>query len=339
MNAPIFIGGTGRSGTNIMGALLNSHAEIYRVFPENKLIVENNGLRSLVHSLSDGYDFKANSDAIKAFENWALVLRRRGFHQKKFLRLFRYWKKFSRFRSSAPITQEEFCRRFPRAKYALHSIGDRIGLEHYDACLDRFLAKIVIHRDEHGVFDTEGIVAPILTPATNDRDQLLEFCREYLSDLYDPLLVSHGKTRWCDDAPLNVRYAPFLSELYPQCKIIHMARDPRDVFASYINQSWASKDARYTLERLKTSYIEQFKSEAELPQTSMKRISLERFTNNFDEELSCLAKFLNVSASGFDGSIQFEKNSFGRWQRELTREQIAHVEKELDFAISMIGVQ
>ena len=118
-----------------------------------------------------------------------------------------------------------------------------------------------------------------------------------------------------------------------------MARDPRDVFASYINQPWASKDTHYTLERLKKSYIELFKSEAELPPDRIKRISLERFTNNFEQELILLAEFLNVSDSGFDGSVQFKKGSFGRWQRELTREQIVYVEKELDFAISTLGVQ
>jgi len=54
--SPIFIGGTGRSGTSIMGKFLNSHCSLVRPVSENKLIVEEGGIRSLVDNLSRDYD-------------------------------------------------------------------------------------------------------------------------------------------------------------------------------------------------------------------------------------------------------------------------------------------
>lgn len=47
---PIFIGGTGRSGTTILIRLLSKHPEIFTIKWESQFLVANNGLIDLVHS-------------------------------------------------------------------------------------------------------------------------------------------------------------------------------------------------------------------------------------------------------------------------------------------------
>ena len=81
-HSPIFIGGTGRCGTTIMGKYLNSHQAVVTPVHENKLIVEDGGLRSLINNLSAGYEYKSNHNAIRNFVDWSTTLRTYGFQNK-----------------------------------------------------------------------------------------------------------------------------------------------------------------------------------------------------------------------------------------------------------------
>ena len=79
---PIFVGGTGRSGTSIMEQFLNSHSSLVTPVYENKLIVEEGGIKSLVENLSTGCEYKGNHYAISNFIKWADTLRKSGFQNK-----------------------------------------------------------------------------------------------------------------------------------------------------------------------------------------------------------------------------------------------------------------
>ena len=56
LDRPVFIGGTGRSGTSILAKLLRTHPDFCLPGHENKLIVEHGGLRDIVEYLSGRYD-------------------------------------------------------------------------------------------------------------------------------------------------------------------------------------------------------------------------------------------------------------------------------------------
>ena len=50
----------------------------------------------------------------------------------------------------------------------------------------------------------------------------------------------HGKARWGDKTPLYVKSLPLLRELFPECQIIHIIRDGRDVSLSVIKTTYGS---------------------------------------------------------------------------------------------------
>jgi hypothetical protein len=47
-----------------------------------------------------------------------------------------------------------------------------------------------------------------------------------------------GKRRWADKTPRNIHALPYIWELFPTAKVIHMIRDGRDVACSIMPQSW-----------------------------------------------------------------------------------------------------
>ena len=165
----------------------------------------------------------------------------------------------------------------------------------------------------------------------------MEYARKFLQALNEEKMREAGVTRWCDDTPLNAHYGAFLLELYPEGKIVHMVRDPRDVAASYVEKSWASRDLEKTLIRLKRHYIELMKVEGSLPEQGFRTFRLEDFTADPDGQQDELSRFLGIDPEGFDGSVSFEASSFGRWKKKFSGKAGELVEQHLGEACAHFG--
>ena len=55
----------------------------------------------------------------------------------------------------------------------------------------------------------------------------------FLTELFDDYVRKQGKARWAEKTPGNIIHAHRLFQLWPNAKLIHVVRDPRDVFASH----------------------------------------------------------------------------------------------------------
>ena len=334
---PIFVGGTGRSGTSIMEQFLNSHSSLVTPVYENKLIVEEGGIRSLVENLSTGYEYKGNHYAISNFIKWADTLRKSGFKNKIASFVYRGANKSAYFLTKKRIPASQACRILPFFDFSLIDIGQGFGLSHYDRCVNQFLADVTGETDTYGIVDTEGLIRPVYSPATSDRQELLNHARNFLNSLNKTKMEKARAQRWCDGTPLNARYANFLLELYPAGKVIHMVRDPRDVAASYSEQSWASSSLELTCTRLKLQYLELIKSEQRLPKQNFQTFKLEEFALEPNIKKIELCNFLDLDPNGFDGSIKFEASSFGRWKKKFSSNEVQMIESQLGEAIAHFG--
>jgi hypothetical protein len=60
--------------------------------------------------------------------------------------------------------------------------------------------------------------------------------------LLEEFAAMEGAVRCGEKTPQNVRYIPEILRIFPQAKIVHMIRDPRDVVSSLVRMPWASPD-------------------------------------------------------------------------------------------------
>lgn len=324
---PIFIGGTGRSGTSVMGSLLNSHPALVLPAHENKLIVEAGGLKDLVDDLSAPYDMKRRHYAVAGFLRWARKLRVFGFQDPALnqeVRALMDGRKLN-FQQAA----EAVGRAHPAAEFSLHAIGQGFGLEHYDRCANRFLRTVCGTVVGDGIVDTEGLIKPFFFPNLTDRAALLDACRGFLDELYAAPLQRASATRWCDDAPDNWLYFDFLHELYPDMRFIHMIRDPRDVVGSYIKQVWAPSDPRAVVAMFKAQFADYAAIKARVPAENLKGVRMEDISARKAEVLSEVAAFLGVE-DRFNGDLFFnERTHTGSYEASLGAEVVRLIETEL----------
>lgn len=151
-----------------------------------------------------------------------------------------------------------------------------------------------------------------------------------------------------DKSPKNIEYLPVIKALYPAARVIHIVRDPRDVFLSRTKAGWC-KGRHRVLQTL--AYRAQFDHARflgpKLFQENYLEIQYELLLSRPAETLAKVCELLNVTyeksmldhrASAethvFPEEIDWKRQVLGpllqdnkdKWKHELSAEQIAYIE-------------
>lgn len=63
----------------------------------------------------------------------------------------------------------------------------------------------------------------------------------FFSTLLEFYADAHEKIRWGEKTPLHAAELPTLAEWYPDCRVVHIVRDPRDVVSSLQRMPWGAR--------------------------------------------------------------------------------------------------
>jgi Sulfotransferase family len=67
----------------------------------------------------------------------------------------------------------------------------------------------------------------------------VEAARQLVRSMLDPLARADGASSWVEWSTRSLAAAPTLAELFPDCRMIHVVRDGRDVACSLVSLPWA----------------------------------------------------------------------------------------------------
>ena len=174
-----------------------------------------------------------------------------------------------------------------------------------------------------------------------------------------------GSLRPVEQTPESVFIAPALALAFPEACFVHIVRDGRDVVCSLLERGWLSAErggaddaghaygsrARFWVEPERREEFERAEdarraawawrryvtAARDLGERSLE-IRYERLAQRPDELAATVARFLAVPPDPLAAAFQAaHSTSVGRWQSDLSADQIADVEDEAGALLTELG--
>ncbi len=303
---PVFVGGTGRSGTTVIGDLLANHSRIRTSTPiEIKFLTNRSGLVDVVFGYNQEIEKKSGKVSILNFRTYRKRKRKEKERFAKILAEFNrfIWEKW--WDIDAPP---------PHGRGLISGISKR-DLEDLLSRLDRELKL-------------------------NRKWAARRFMGAFISKQFD----AGDEIYWVETTPMNIPEANKLQELFPNALFINMVRDPRDVIASLLTKNWGPTTPLEGLDWIEKRLLAGHEALSVINPAKKMTIALEDLAiNSREQTYNKLLTFLKISDEPamqkfFVESMTPDAATSGRWKAEIDSPEFSAGFEEMKARLSKSGV-
>jgi hypothetical protein len=282
---PVFVGGTGRSGTTVMGDLLGNHPEIRTSTPiEIKFLSNRSGLLDVVFG-RDEQPHKKEAISI--------------------LHLRTYRKRRAREREKQAAILAEF------EDYIWSKWWDIDAPPPHGRGLISGISRQNLQR--------------LMTSLRRDlKVSRIWAARRFMKNFIRLQDGAGSERYWVETTPMNIPTADKLLKLFPNALFITMVRDPRDVIASLLTKNWGPTTPLEGLTWIEKRLSDGRKALQVVPSHQKITIELEELAiRNREDTYNRLLTFLQISDSPsmrtfFEEELTPENATSGRWRKEIS---------------------
>ena len=303
---PVFVGGTGRSGTTVIGDLLANHSQIRTSTPiEIKFLANRSGLVDVVFGYNQEIEKKSGKVSILNFRTYRKRKRKEKERFAKILAEFNkfIWEKW--WDIDAPP---------PHGRGLVSGIS-KIDLENLLARLER---ELKINRKWAA--------------------------RRFMSSFISKQFGAGDEIYWVETTPMNIPEANKLQELFPKALFINMVRDPRDVIASLLTKKWGPTTPLEGLDWIESRLIAGHEALSEIKPNKKITIALEDLAiNSREKTYKGLLDFFKISDEPamqkfFVESMTPDAATSGRWKAEINSPEFSAGYEAMTAKLAKAGV-
>jgi len=267
---PVLIGGTGRSGSTILGRILARHPDLYLTDPEEVRFIANNpGMATALgmHRARWPRSMRAKSLAEKA------IKRSQG----------AYFKRPNNSGLQKWLTMDEMV-----------ALGDR------------YLAR----------FGAEPV----------------EATREFTYAVMDKVAAPAEGRRWVDGTPANARVTDLIEPIYPDCQVIAIIRDGRDVAASFVEQTFGPSEIMQSLREWARRSLRMHQAVQRCRPGRILTIDMLDLVHNAREQsMEQVCTFLDIPLDAgmmqwFADNVSVERAHVGRWRSQFDEQTTSDID-------------
>lgn len=179
--------------------------------------------------------------------------------------------------------------------------------------------------------------------------------RDFARNWFETYMRRQGKTRWADKTPQTIRVLPYLWELFPEARFVHMIRDGRDVACSIIPQRWGPNNVKDAAKRWVSCIENGVRHRADTARYL--EVRYEHLVEHSERELRRICAFIgeafdpamltyhetdhDLSPRTESSAHQVEKplytSAIGRWKRDMTPSDVRKFERIAGPTLQMLG--
>ena len=315
----IFIGGTGRCGTNILKDSLCVHPEAFGLGFESRFTIDPCGVIPTYQSIMNAWSPLNFNKTLAEF--------------------YRFVK-----RLSAVTPLDRFVN---KVEYLLRKIDPSLSLRAYSHWeLSRYFPSLMPLTEQLLTNLTAGrffaswhgnnfLTREMYLPAVNssNHEYVEEVFSAYLNQLIDEVLQEQGRRIFVDDNTFNILYATELVNLVPNSLMIHIYRDPRDVVASYVRQRWSPSRLDQAIDYYCSIMQRWHDIRPKVPGNRLLEIRFEEFVESPVERVNEIFSYFSISNATKESVIEkvsVEKAHINRWQEEFSEPERKQLNSRLE---------
>ncbi len=316
---PVFIGGTGRSGTTILAKILSNHSSVHSFDQELRFMTDPDGIISLKNALVD---------------NWSL------FHGDKSM---------ERFLALMKNLKTRYIGRYPN-----HGLAEHTSHSFYNQWVQTYISNLVDHESRQGWAGKvnliqKGLMKVIPTEKQSffiDKsyycppltlDNFIQLTHSFINELYVEVSKKNNKSVIIDHTPSNLIHLDFLTQLLPDLKFVHIYRDPRDIIASYKTKDWGSNHVLQNSKWIQDVYDRWNWIKKDIPSKFYLEISFETLIGDSSNTLKSICHFLDIPFEETLLSQDLSRHNIGRWKSSFTEQELTDLKTHFDSIISEFG--
>ena len=303
---PVFVGGTGRSGTTVIGDLLANHSQIRTSTPiEIKFLTNRSGLVDVVFGYNQEIEKKSGKVSILNFRTYRKRKRKEKERFAKILAEFNkfIWEKWWDIDAPPP-----------------HGRGLVSGISKMD--LENLLARLERELKINRKWAARRFLASFIHKQFDSADEIY----------------------WVETTPMNIPEANKLQELFPNALFINMVRDPRDVIASLLTKKWGPTTPLEGLDWIENRLVAGHEALSVIKPDKKTTIALEDLAiNSREKTYKGLLDFLKISDEPamqkfFVESMTPDAATSGRWKAEIDSPEFSAGYEAMTARLAKAGV-
>lgn len=307
---PVFIGGTGRSGTTIIKRALTSRSEFVGFRLEMRIIVDPDGVLDLIEALDDGWSPYKGDLAVKRFRK---LIANTGS-----VNLFK-----------RAVRRGMFGVNISPPSYIALGLEEDLPVNALSRAFEPVLEELLTGTSRGGWIGSPGGQVPPKIEETDwiprARSSLL--LSDALRGIFGQLKGAGDAKAFVEDTPFNILHARELFELFPDMYLVNVYRDPKDTAASYMGRVWGGDDIELTCKRIAAILSRWEQIRQDLPKDRVFNIPLEELAKDPRGTLTSFFDALEIEPGNLSNVISVKKANIGRWRTTLTDDQIEVVQR------------
>lgn len=304
----IFIGGSGRSGTNILRKVFDKHLKVATLPFEYRFIIDPDGIVDFYNSYSASWSPYMADVKIKRLENLLFTVSRDYFIGKIIYKILNPINEKTRVLTPKRYSGWELEKHIPGFKKISTDLIGELRKFSYSAIWPG--AKGYEYKPRMYYGDPKS------------KKQLAIIFRNYLSRVFESILKKTGKEVFAEDNTWNILFAKDLLDILPEAKIIHVFRDPRDVVASLVNQRWTPNDPKSAAIYLRDIMNRWFEIRDKLDKSRVMEIRFEEFISDPAGIMRAVCDFSGLEfEENMLQKVDLSRSNIGRWKEQFSEQE------------------
>jgi len=311
----IFIGGTGRSGTNVTHKILSRHKDVASLPFEYRFTIDPFGLIDTYSSIKHSWSPYMVHAKVTELHKLLRTISRRKISRWLIGKVLKWIDPSGKLITPPPYFDWELEKWFPNY------------LDH----VERFI-KALVDFQYQGYWPGESAFQLKNKMKFISWNKKYEFIfRDFFVYLITDVLKYSSKSHFVEDNTWNLLYLNEIKEILPEAKFIHVVRDPRDVVVSLKNQRWAPDDLEHCIQYY-SSLMDKILhniNENEDTDNYIYQFKLENLIRDRKSIIKNICKFCELDFEDYLLDIDLTRSNIGRWKKELSSQEQIILNKKL----------